>query len=113
MEIMLDDTDMAVAEAIGLLGEVERFGEIGLRRLFFRSHIGEELYAELQRLLRAGSTGRTRRRIRPAVCRSSLPERIPAPARPRPPAKYDRQLSELFWRIPYPVSVALSLRISQ
>src|SRR5437762_11683556 len=50
MKIMLDDADMAEAEPVGFLGEVERLLEIGFARFLLRPDIGEKLHAELHGL---------------------------------------------------------------
>src|SRR3954469_8556101 len=47
MEIVLDDADMAEPEPVGLLGEIQRFPEIGCARFLLGLHIGEKLHAEL------------------------------------------------------------------
>src|SRR5579859_6318995 len=47
VEVMLDDADVRVAEAVRLFGNVERLAEILLSRAILGSHVGEELHAEL------------------------------------------------------------------
>ena len=53
MKIMLDNADMAEAEPVGVLGEVERLLEIGFGRFLLGPDIGKELYAELHELISA------------------------------------------------------------
>src|SRR5205807_6155407 len=47
MKIMLDDADMAEAEAVGFLGQVERLLKISFGRFLLGPDIGKELHAEL------------------------------------------------------------------
>ena len=69
MEIVLDDADMAEAEPVGLLGEVERFLEILFGRFLLGPHIGKELHAELHR-----ATPPPRRQIRPKSIEVRTPQ---------------------------------------
>src|SRR5438477_13048158 len=54
VEIVLDDADMAEAQPVGFLGEVERFLEILFPRFLLGPHTGKELHAELHRPLPPG-----------------------------------------------------------
>src|SRR5947207_1956575 len=75
MEIVLHNADMAEAEAIRLLTQIEGLPEIGFGRFVLRPNVGKELHAELhQRRIEAAD----QRSSRAPGAEPNRPERRPA-----------------------------------